>query len=175
MSINVKAKVAPKFKERLSTTIIDKLNDQIKNELFAAHLYRSAYIWCKFNGLDGAASFLEDHPQEETGHAMKVYNYLIDKNCMPVTPAVKAPLNEFKGLKDVMTKAYEHEMFVTGTYNELATMAMREKDYSTLDFAQSVLREQVEEEAKFLNILDRIEFMEKEGVGILEIDEELGN
>jgi len=162
-------------KERLSKDIKDKLNTQIENELYAAHLYRSAYIWAKFNGLTGTAKFLENAPAEETGHANKVYSYLMDKNCMPITPAVKAPINEFKGIKDIIEKGYEHEIFVTTSYNELADLALKNKDYSTLEFAQSVLKEQVEEEAKFLDILDRIEFLEKEGVGLLEIDHELGD
>lgn len=177
MSIPMKTKIASKSKiigERLSKPIKEKLNELYKNELFAAQLYRAAYIWAKYNGLKGTASFFEGMPGEETGHAMKVCNYIMDKNCMPITSTVKAPQIAFNGLKELIGTGYEHEVFVTTAYNDLATIAIKERDFSTLDFAQSVLREQVEEEAKFLDVLDRIEFMEKEGVGLLEIDEELG-
>ena len=52
-------------------------------------------------------------------------------------------------------------------------MALKEKDFVTFEFVAWYLKEQIEEEALFQNILDKIEMLDKEGTGIFILEEEL--
>jgi ferritin len=162
-------------KSRVSKKIKERLDYQIKVEVEASQIYRAMAQWCDFKGYHNAASYLSRHAEEEMQHMKKVQSYMQDRNCMPTTPSMIKPASEFTDLVDVIKKAYEHEKFVSDTYQEFAKIACMEGDYITHAWMQWFLKEQIEEERKFSNILDKIEMMKKEGVGMLEIESEISN
>jgi ferritin len=159
--------------KRVSPAIENKLNKQIEIEFGASQLYRAAAVWCDYNGLFNLSKFLDKHAGEEMGHMDKVKEYLLDRNCLPVIPAVPQPITQFTDILDVIRKAYEHEKFVTSTYVSLADDTISSKDFVTFTFIQWYLKEQIEEEVIFANLIDRIEYMTKHGLGQIEIDSDL--
>ena len=73
---------------------------------------------------------------------------------------------------EVFEHALEHERHVSRLIDELVHLASEEKDNATRDFLWGFVREQVEEEANFLNIVN---LMKKAGEsGILFMDAKLG-
>lgn len=161
--------------KRISDVVSKKLNFQIAVELEAAQLYRAIASWCEFKGFFSTAKFMNKHAEEELNHMKRVQKYLLDRNCMPITPSISQQPSNFAGLLDVVKKGYEHEKYVSSTYEDLAESVLNAKDHTTYTFTQWFLKEQVEEEALFKKIVDKIEMMNREGVGILEIDEQIGS
>lgn len=158
----------------LSNNMIGKLNDQIGIEFASSNLYLQMSGWCAFKGLDGAATFLSVHAEEERMHMTKLFVYLGEAGAMAVIPALEQPQQEFDSLGAMFDQILKHERFVTSKINELVALAYDEKDYSTLNFLQWYVGEQHEEEALFSSLVDKINLIGHDGRGLYLIDRELG-
>ena len=80
---------------RLSETIIDILNKQIKKELMSSQIYRGMSCWLDNEGWVDAPKYFFTSAQEELTHMDKIYQYLFDRNVLakvPVTEEVKQEL-----------------------------------------------------------------------------------
>ena len=64
----------------LSKAIQDAMNEQIKNELYSAHQYLSMSAYCESATLPGFAHWMLTQAQEEREHAMKFYNFILDRD-----------------------------------------------------------------------------------------------
>lgn len=159
----------------LSKNLLQKLNEQVTQEFYASNLYLQMSAWCNHNGLNGAAKFLRDHAADEMSHMQKIFTYIQDTGAFAVIDAIKKPEMEFKNIHDVFTKTYEHEKMITAKINEIVSMALNEKDFSTFNFLQWYVAEQHEEEKLFKSILDKIEIIGLDGRGLFMIDREIGN
>ena len=53
-----------------------RLNQHINEELYASYLYLSMSAFCSFKGMNGFARWLKLQSDEETGHAMRMYQYI---------------------------------------------------------------------------------------------------
>jgi len=159
----------------LKKKVLTKLNEQINMEHYSSNLYLAMSSWCQAQGLEGAASFLATHAEEELQHMHKLFSYVNETGAQALVGKIAAPENNFKDLKDVFTKTYEHEQFITGKINELAAVTMEAGDYASFNFLQWYVAEQHEEEALFKTILDKIEIIGLEGHGLYMIDKEIAN
>jgi len=158
----------------LSPQLVEKLNAQINLEYYSSNLYLQMSSWCEAKGLNGCASFLARHAEEEMEHMKKLWAYVNETGAMARMGAIEAPPAEFSGVRDVFQQTYEHEKRVTGAINDLVDAAFTGKDYSTFHFLQWYVAEQHEEEKLFKDILDKIELIGTEGQGLFYIDRELG-
>lgn len=158
---------------RISEAICKRLDFHIQAEHEAAMLYKAAYAWCNYNGMFKMAELFKTHVGEELGHADKLIEYALDKDYKPCIPALKLMTNDFKSFKEVVTAAFTHEKYVTSIYKEFADICFKEKDYTTYEFISWYIKEQIEEEALFQNILDQIEMLENEGTGIFILEQEI--
>jgi len=144
----------------ISDILETELNSRIKVEMDSAQIYKAMGSWCRFNGFNNVAKFFFEHADEELTHSKKVVDYLDDKNCLAIIPVINKP--NTSGYTDIMslfTIAFKHEMDVTKSYNELASVALKNLDHDVYRFAQSVLAEQVEELAVFDNYIDKLELL----------------
>jgi ferritin len=157
----------------LKQPVLDKLNQQINLEHFSSNFYLAMSSWCQAQGLDGAASFLQTHAQEELGHMQKLFTYVNETGAQALVSEIDAPQNSFKDIKEVFEKTYEHEQFITTQINDLVALTVEERDYATFNFLQWYVAEQHEEEALFKTILDKIEIIGMEGHGLYMIDNEI--
>ena len=87
----------------------------------------------------------------------KIYDYLFSKNCKAITPEITKVNQEFKNIRDVITKALEHEILVTEQWENIANISCESKDRTTMFFSQWFLNEQITEESKFRNLLYMID------------------
>lgn len=144
----------------ISDTLEAALNVRTKEEFDSAFIYKAMGSWCRFNGFNNVATFFFKHAEEEMTHGHKVINYLDDKNCWAIIPEVTKPdVSGYKNIREIFEIAFKHEMDVTKSYNDLATMALKEVDHDVYRFAQSVLNEQVEELALYDNYLDKLDLL----------------
>jgi ferritin len=151
----------------------DKLNEQIKNELFSGHYYLSMAAYCASLNFNGFANFFIVQEQEERFHGMKIFNYIIEKNQDVKIIGLDQPKTEFKSLEEVFDLAWKHEQHVTKLIYKLMDAAVKENDFGTQSFLKWFVDEQVEEEATMLDILDKIKFFGDEKQGLYLLDKEL--
>ena len=149
------------------------LNSQIKNELQAhynylgmsAHFERTAYL--------GFAKWMRTQAGEEYTHAMKVFDYLRERNATVQLAAIDAPKTEY-GPKplEVFEISLAQEQGVTQQIHDLSELALRDKDYATLQFLTWFLQEQVQEESTVQDIVDRLKLAGDNAAALLRLDSE---
>jgi ferritin len=66
-----------------------------------------------------------------------------------------------------------HEEFITASINDLYEIAVNNKDYTTGNFLQWYINEQIEEERTMHGILDKMKLAGNEAGGLFHIDKEL--
>lgn len=158
----------------LSQSIIDQLNKQINLEIYSSHMYLQMGAWCTYKSLEGCATFLVNHADEEMAHMRRLLNYLQETGALAKIGAMDSPPVEFESLVVMFEKIYAHEQLVTMKINELVHLANTEPDYATLQFLQWYVAEQHQEEFLFKSILDKIKLIGIEGQGLFFIDQEIG-
>lgn len=141
---------------RLSTELTDVLNTQIKNELQSCQIYLGMSCWLDDKGWIGAQKYFFKSGFEELEHMKKIYQYLFDRNVLAVVPEVDTIQQEFEDIRQVVELSLEHEIGVTRNWDNISEMAKAEGDNTTYEFAQWFLKEQVEEEDKFRDILFKL-------------------
>ena len=149
------------------------LNDQIKKEEYSSRLYIAMAIWCEQKGYPGAAKFLFSHAEEERIHMLKLIHYLNDREGEARLADIEQPDSEFNSLQEVFEKVMAHEKFITEAINSLYEFTVQEKDYTTMNFLQWYITEQLEEESLFKTILDKIKLVGNDKAGMFHVDKEL--
>lgn len=157
----------------LSAAMIDRLNEQINLEMFSSHLYLQMSSWCAYKALDGCATFLSQHADEEMMHMRRLIGYLQETGALVRLNGMEAPPWDFTSLTEMFEKIYAHEQFITTKINDLVHLANTEPDYSTLQFLQWYVAEQHQEEFLFKSILDKIKLIGTDGQGLFFIDREI--
>ena len=123
------------------------LNDQINAELYASYLYLAISAYFEDINLPGFAAWMEAQSQEETGHAMRIYKYVIERGGRVILQLIDAPPSEWDSPLAAFEAAYTHEVKVTAMINGLVDQALQERDHATKTFLDWFVTEQVEEEA----------------------------
>ena len=158
----------------LAKTIQDALNEQIKNELYSAHQYLAMSAYCESMNLPGFAYWMRIQAQEEREHAMKIYDYIQERNGRVVLEAIDQPITEFVSPLEVFEKALEQEQAVTADINNLYALAVREEDYASQFFLQWFVTEQVEEEKNVGDVVETLKMSGEKNEALLLFDRELG-
>ena len=163
-----------KKKSYLSPKIESLMNSLIAAEFNASQLYESMGVWCEYTGFEGTAKYLTKQVGEERVHMHKLYEFALDRQALPITPAVKMQPNKFVDLKDVLEKSLAHEELIEDMYKKAVDLAMSEKDMTTFSFLQWFLLEQIEEIKVYSGFLDRLEVIGNDKKGQYFLDKEIG-
>jgi len=161
-------------KQYLSLKIKTLIDSLIAVEFNASQLYKAAATWAEYVGYEGSAKFLNKHVGEERNHMNKLYEYSLDRQCNPITPAVKEQPQTFADLKDLLEKILQHEEYVEAQHKNAVKIAMAEQDMTTFTFLQFYLNEQVEEIKLYSGLLDRLEIIGCDKKGMYFLDQEIG-
>jgi ferritin len=130
-----------------------KLNEQIANEFGAHQQYVACAVYFDGETLPQLAGFFYRQAMEERDHAMMMVQYLLDTGAEVRIPGVAAPVTQFDGVTAPIALALEQEKRVTDQINELAAIARAENDYTSEQFMQWFIKEQVEEVATMSDLL----------------------
>lgn len=131
----------------LSPTISASLSAQGTRELATSKAYLAMALWCEFQNWSGYAELFNKQVAEEAMHARKFFDFIVDRDALPVVGSVEAPRGEFGSLMEVAKAAYDMERANTAAIHAAYELALAEKDYATQVFLQGFISEQVEEEA----------------------------
>ena len=159
----------------LSKKMVKSLNYQINRELYSAYLYLSMASYADAEGLNGFANWFKIQAKEEEFHAEKMYNYVNQQGERVLVDAIEKPETDFSSMLDLFEKTLKHEKVVTSLINGLVKLAREENDYATESFLQWYVTEQVEEEANPAEMIQKINFIGKDGRGLLMLDKELAS
>jgi ferritin len=150
--------------KRLSSVLEKDLNSHIEAEAYSSQIYLAMSMWCKDNGYFGAAKLFKKYSDEELTHMNKIYEFLLDRDCCPITPAISKPQNEYLDILDVIETSYKHEISVSDSYYITADLALKEGCHAGYVFTQWFVKEQIEEEAKFADLIYKYNILMKTGV-----------
>lgn len=159
----------------MNTKIEKALNSQIEKEAFASQFYLAMASWAENNGLNGTAQFMYTHSDEERFHMLKLVKFVNERGGKAIIPPVAKPPMGFKNLEDIFTQLLEHEISVTKSINDLVGLCLDERDYTTHNFIQWYVSEQLEEEALARTILDKIKLIGNDKGGMYLFDKDLEN
>jgi len=150
------------------------VNDQINKEMYSGYLYLAMSSYFQTLNLTGAAAWMRVQAQEELGHAMKLYDHLIERGATVTLEAIDAPPSTWDSPLAAFEAAYEHEQKVTGMIDNLVRLAREKEDYAAEAFLQWFVSEQVEEEASVSDVVNKMKMVGEAGGGLFMIDRELG-
>src|SRR4051812_43786979 len=136
---------------------VSMLNEQIAHEYAAHQQYVACAVYYDAETLPQLARFFYAQALEERDHAMMMVQYLIDADARVVIPGVTAPQVDFADIVAPVSLALEQEKRVTQQINALAGCARTEGDYTSEQFMQWFIKEQVEEVATMSDLLRGVE------------------
>jgi ferritin len=158
----------------MSKKMLQEMNDQIQREMESAYIYLSMAAYFDAKSLPGFAQWMKIQFQEEQIHAMKFYEYIIDRGGKVSLQPINQPPVDFNSPLEVFEKALAHEEKVSGHINDLYALSIEEKDYASRPLLQWFIDEQVEEEANAGQIVDTLKMIKDNTSALLMFDRELG-
>ncbi|HET6847065.1 MAG TPA: ferritin [Anaerolineales bacterium] len=158
----------------IGKAVQDAINEQINKELYSSYLYLSMAAYFADKNLPGFASWMRKQEGEEREHAMKLYDFLIDRGGRVALKAIAAPEGDWKSALELFKQVAAHEAAVTASIHNLYEVALKEKDYAAQVMLQWFINEQVEEEKNAAEIVAQLELVEARGTAIMMLDHRLG-
>lgn len=151
----------------------EAMNEQINRELFSSYLYLSMAAYFEDRNLPGFANWMRIQAEEEREHAMKFYDFILERGGRVLLKAIDAPKTDWNSALEVAEEVAAHEAKVTASINSLYELAMKEKDYPAQIMLQWFITEQVEEENNAGELVDNLKLIEERGTAILMLDHHL--
>jgi ferritin len=158
----------------LNDVMQEAVNEQINNELFAMYSYLSMSAYCEHKQFRGCARWMRLQSQEEYGHAMRLYDFLIARQGRVRLKPIDQPEIDFKSVPETFEKALAQEQTVTQQINSLYEMAFNQKAFAALVELEWFINEQVEEEKTARDIVYKFHLVKDDPAALLDLDRELG-
>lgn len=154
----------------LSKKIEEILNLQVGKEAYASALYLAMASWAEKKGYEGIAGWFYAQSEEERVHMLKFLRYVNERGGHGIVPLVDQPPVQFKDVKNVFDASLEHEQMVTRSINEIVGLALEEKDFTTHNWLQWFVTEQLEEESSVQRIIDKLNMLDGKNLYIFDRD-----
>ena len=159
----------------LIKTIEKTLNEQISVEANSSQFYLAMASWAETKGLEGVANFFYRHSDEERVHMLKLIKYVNERGGHAIVPELKKPPKVFDCLSHVFQDLLDHEIMVSQEINAVVDICLKDKDYTTHNFMQWYVAEQIEEEALARHILDKLKLIGDDKGGLYLFDRDIVN
>ncbi len=157
-----------------SEALIEALNKQMSTEFAASHEYLAMGAYCNDQHWDGFANFFIVQAEEERFHAMKIFHFINALGKRVEIREVAAPTNQYSSILDTFKQAYANEKEVTKQIYSLSDMALDEREHGTINFLKWFIDEQIEEEASFESIIQKLTRIENDTNSLFLLDAEFG-
>lgn len=132
------------------------LNGQILKEDYSSQLYLAMASWAENQGFEGVSAWLYAQAEEERVHMLKLVRYVNDRDGVAVIPGIKTPPTDFGDIFSMFDQVLKHEKFISASINEIVAVCIAENDYTTQNWIQWFVTEQIEEEASVKAIIDKL-------------------
>ena len=154
----------------ISSKLQQAINDQITAELWSSQLYLQMSYYLKHQGWDGYSHWLRCHAEEERKHATMMADYMTDRGGMVKLQMIDVAPTGWGSVLEVYEHALSHEKMVSKMINTIVLHAIEEQDFATENFFRKFVDEQVEEEALFGSIVDKLRKAGDSGVFFLDAE-----
>ncbi|MEA2448008.1 MAG: ferritin [Actinomycetota bacterium] len=154
----------------LNKKVEEAMNDQLQKELQSAYVYLGMSAYCESQSLPGFAQWLQAQFDEEQQHALRFYNFILDREGTIVLKQLDAAPTHYSSVQDVFETALGHEKAVTAAINELYNLVATEKDFASQAWLDWFATEQVEEEKTVGQIVDDLHRIGEDGNGLFVLD-----
>ena len=158
----------------LDKKILDLINLQINKEFYSSFLYMDMANFYTDESLNGFANWFNIQTQEEYAHAMLFVQYLQLNGEKVVLDTIAKPGIIYKDHKHPLVAAYDHELMVTRSINDIYAVAFELRDFKTMQFLDWFVKEQAEEEQNVDEMVKRYELFGADARALYMLDQELG-
>ena len=158
----------------MTPSVLDAITRQIANEFGASFSYLSMAAWCEHHKYMGAGHWLRTQSQEEHGHAMKLFDFVLARNHAVRLPGIEQPRSDFESIVDVFERSLAQEQEVSRQIDALYELAFKEKVFAAMAELQWFITEQVEEEKTVREIVAKFHMVKDDPASVLDLDRELG-
>ncbi|MEM6264475.1 MAG: ferritin [Bacteroidota bacterium] len=162
-----------KMNTSLGEKIEKMLNEQIRHEAHSSSTYLAMASWCDANGFENSANFFYEQADEERGHMLKLVHYVNDTGGRAISPEVSNIQQDYNSFRSVFEAALEQELAITESINRIADQCVQDKDYTTANFLNWYLDEQVEELYIARRCVELFDVIGEDGIGRYMIDKEI--
>jgi ferritin len=159
----------------MSQVVQDAINHQINAELSASYQYLAMAAYCEAQSLRGIARWMRLQSQEEYGHGMKLFDFLIARGCGVALKPLTEPAVTFPSVFEVFETVQKQEQEVSRAIDALYELAFKEKAFAATVELQWFLTEQVEEEQSVREILAKLQMVRNDPASLLDLDRDLGS
>ena len=157
----------------ISSKIEKALNQQVQLEAESSQIYLAMASWAEVEGYNGISDFLYKHSDEERIHMLKLVKFLNERGGHGVIPALPQPALRYKGIRFLFEQVLNHEIHVSEEINKLVDICLKEKDYTTHNFLQWYVSEQIEEEALARRVIDKLKLIGDDKGGLYLLDRDI--
>ena len=140
-----------------ASAFVERLNEQIAHEFAAHQQYVAIAVYYDAETLPRLAAFFYAQALEERNHALMMVQFLTDQDVEATVPGVEAPQVRFGDVVSPVALALEQEKRVSQQINGLAALARENGDYTSEQFMQWFIKEQIEEVATMNDLLRVVE------------------
>lgn len=158
----------------MKEALVTAVNDQINAELESAYLYLAMSARMEERNLPGLARWLKIQWEEEIAHAMKFYDFLIQRDAHVSLKAIAQPEATFDSPVEAFKIVLEHERHITNRIWKLSELAAQESDFALQSLLKWFVDEQVEEEDNARAAIDALSLVGNSGPGLFLFDREMG-
>jgi ferritin len=152
----------------ITSKLQQAVNDQITAELWSSNLYLQMSYFLKHQGWDGFAHWMKVHSDEEREHATRMADYLTDRGGQVKLQMVNLVPEGWGSVAEIFEHSLSQEKMVSKMIDKIVTLSIEEKDYATENFFRTFVNEQVEEEALFAGIVDKLKAAGETGLPFMD-------
>ena len=154
----------------LTKAIQKSLNEQAEKEGYSSQLYLAMASWAENNGYKGISDWLYVQSDEERIHMLKIIKYINEREGVADIPKIDKPPADQDSVLEMFKAVMKHEQFISNSINEIVALSIKEKDYTTQNFLQWFVNEQIEEESNAKTILDKLKLLGKDNLYLFDRD-----
>lgn len=154
----------------LTPDLETRLNEQMRREFASSYLYLQMAAHFEAAGFPGFATWMRAQAAEEQGHAMRFFDFILDRGGAVTLGSLEAPPAGSGSPLEVFEASLAHERKITASIDGLYEGA----DRATAAFLDWFATEQVEEEATVSQIVESLRLAGESGPALLILDRELG-
>ena len=158
---------------QMKPELAEAFNRQITLEFESSLAYLQMAAYFDAASLPGMASWMRIQSEEERAHALKFFDFVLDRGNDVSLGDIAAPPSAFGSAEEVFATALAQEQRVSAAIADIHRVATEVGDAASFPILQWFLEEQVEEEATVGEILDQVRLIGGDGGALLLLDREL--
>ncbi len=159
---------------KMSKSLEELFNDQIRNEYESAYIYLGMSIYFMNTPFAGFAKWMGLQAKEEITHGDKLLAHLVERSGEIKLLPIDAQKVKYSSPLEAFQVALEHEKKVTNWIHDMYHQAVSDRDYAAQILLDWFINEQVEEEEQTQYFVDRLILAGDNNSTLLFLDKEAG-